>query len=620
MRVVLIDAFGQVSAKERRLWEEFELSCRKALAAIDIGEIRVDIIDKQEVKRFIYVNDDLECGTKGLTEFDKVDLFLVGCESELFPWEKRGKAIYVLLKMCFFTKKPVFGSSGLAHFFAVVLASRGLDFKPLNGKQGSMLRDFDAHKFAAMVQCARRDVFLDDQTGDLFHYDFRRKIWIPYTSIGLRKKSRQYDIIHKHHAKLFEPKNKIYLGKSNETVCRTTSIFVTNSLLKDLPREFRVRSQPSWMLDARANLKSKHSYQVVGENATNPLIVKKDKIVVAHFDISSEYPETQQLLANFAVGIVEDLKQHGNLDLRSNVYLTVQSQTAKAEDGIPPAKPAQVTRVAKSELKTKALGVPKAACLFSQSTRKQHSVLRKNRSLEELKNSERPVSAFARASNFAQNANLHFIDAKKKPKRTSRQSQETNTREVERHNRPASAPKKMVRRASAAELLSAALKQKSKAPLFDHERYLPLEDILSNPLTPTHFLRAFSAKPDLYLAAHGGVVGVQTKSKSQKMQTKPNISKSPTKVPRIRIGETPIYGPTIRVDGPFETRYEEERRLYLEGKKKWVARKVFNPFVARKTMVEREEEIARKNLPQSHLSKPAALHKFREESKHVWMC
>lgn len=654
MLIVLIDAFEEGKAEERRQFAAFENACRDAIDASGAGNVQVRVVPSGEIKKFIYNSDVQECsGTSGLKAFDRTDVFLIGCSANLLPWETAGQDLYILLKMCFFTKKCVFGAGGVAQFLGFLCAARGLDINPINGREGGSIDDINAHDMAARVEYPRRDVILDCASGDLYMLEHRKNRWVPYCSVGCRKKSRQHSAVRKHFVKVVDPSPSLYLSKSDETRCQVVKRHVQHPLFKNFDHlEFIVRNRPSWVLDPNVLRRAKHRPEILAENVLSPLVVQYYNFFAAQFDVSHEYPATITMLSNFMNYIARRMQHHGHLDLPSRVYLTFQSQTAKAEERInhnvvsrQQSKTKQAAPLKRSKSSIEMHSRTKAAqatdCVFLKQERAQPSLSRSKLNLEERKKAThgcvRPQSAMSRKTNYAENSHLQELlqregntgllaDSEQAERlRMTRQSRGQAVSFPTKLTRPRSAPNHTIRRASPQELAATLMSRIPPTHLYDRERHLPLEDLLQNGLTSTHTLRTLEAHSELAYPIgtnHANKSSPRKGNQLENHQTK-DIAKG-HKVPRLNIGQDPLPGGTINAQGPYKSKYDRERIDFLEGKRKWLHQKNggFNHHIGHATRVQREDATKRGHVPQRdephNTYRPVAHHRFREEAKKAW--
>ncbi|GBG27831.1 Hypothetical Protein FCC1311_040542 [Hondaea fermentalgiana] len=300
MLIVIVDAFDDEKAEDRRQFAAFERSCRAAIAVSGAGDPQIRVVQRKEIAQYTYSEADTAGSTSGLKAFDRVDIFLIAASARLLPWEEASQDLYLLLKMCFFTKKCVFGAGSVAQFLAFLCTGRGIDVHPVNGREGGSLGDLDAHEMAARVVFPRKDVLLDCESGDLFMYQHRRHRWAPFCAVGSKKKSRQRKATRRHQARVTAPSSHVYLSKSDETLCRVVNQHSRHPVFRGLNAlDHVVRNRPSWMLDGRALRRAKHRPEILAESALAPLVLQYYNFVATHFDVSAEYAAAALMLRNY---------------------------------------------------------------------------------------------------------------------------------------------------------------------------------------------------------------------------------------------------------------------------------------------------------------------------------
>ncbi|CAK9021285.1 Uncharacterized protein SCF082_LOCUS15275 [Durusdinium trenchii] len=667
MRVVVVDAFG-CKAEDRALWREFRGATTKAVRDVDLGGVKIEVVRLAEVRRLVYDEADPKCGTEGMRELDRVDMFCIGCQPNLFPWEEAGRDLAVLLRMCFVTSKVVFGSGALGHFLGYLCCTRGLHLLPVNGPAGSELSSLDAHAMAAKVRDPQRDVFLDCATGDTYMFKARKGRWVPYTNVGSKLKSGKEPRVTRHVARVAKPLVGTYFSKSNETICFAEGRTANHWLLRGIEEvEFVVRSQSKWMLDADSNLRSKHQYETILRDRAAPLLVRCRNFVAAHFDISARYPQTLMILQNFVRKEMRRIQQRGSVDRKGAVYLNFQTQLAETTEDSQAVARSVESRLTQ-DARTRAEAAHASECVFLQNRSKEYKVVRSNKDVAKLRAKQPVKSTRKRQSNFAANDGCDFKTENSLAEQALRlrKVKETRARGMvfcKPRMRPCSAPMHKVHSASTGDLRLAYLRQDSKEPVFDATDHRHGE-LTSNPLATTHNFRTFKANPALARAKSATTLRPQTAASSSKQREKlaqsRHVAKQQRAKPRLTSKEEAKLR-TIRADGPFKSQFDLERAEYFENKSKWLSQQVFSSFVGPATLDQRTRGIlsplsptggddeddddddddagTNSNVPGSPSSKktsaaaqslaqaralenpylPVSSHKFREESSRVWM-
>ena len=621
-----MDAFT-AKMEDRQLFREFHRSVKAALKTVDIGEMCVET--SSDLTSYLLSTG----GTIALKKYDATDMVFVGAASGLLPWEFEARHLNEFLKMCFVTKKPVFGCSSVAQFFAFYCVTTGIEIRPLNGPKGSSLEYMNAGNYAQQVRCHDKDVFLDNVNGDLYCFNKKIDAWAPHTNIGFRKRGAT-----KQMSRFKQSKHVV--GKANEMVCRITSEQTNHWLFKNInDRDMLLRSRPTWVLDCQSNNRSSNRYTVLGEGNSGPLIIEYDNTICIHADLANKYPETIKLIGNFVKYTVSKITHHNYIDFDSKVYVSYISQTKQGLGNVNEGR----TNTDVNLTKVESIVVKRAAgsdCTFNAAVPSRFSLARpKKESLQQNRQEFRePKTAYIRMTNFSNSVPLK-VKAMQRDQKMISVSDVVYGDKFTIRNTLGISPGKSDTYSKTPESKSIFKRDESSAVAKEALR------ILKTNFVPTHNLRIYPA------AGNAWTGRVRVSNKPPKLEEKSKYEEPTNEVARYDVNAVKVIGSSrspftnyrefharemqyncnpsafksIHVHDPYTCEFDREREGYLEGKKSWVSKsQSFNNYVGVATKSKREEAhdqtlATGEEFAQLHI--PVLQHQFRDEAKNTdaWM-
>mmetsp|Transcript_24583 Transcript_24583/g.39993 ORF Transcript_24583/g.39993 Transcript_24583/m.39993 type:complete len:692 (-) Transcript_24583:1705-3780(-) len=667
MRLLIVDAFSSRS-EERRLFAEFDRAVQQSVRSMGLGNVKIEQANVAGLGPWVYNQYDQACGTDGLKRFDKLDMIFIGADPDLLPWDDTVKKLLSLLRMCFVANKVVFGSSSIAHLLAYLCATTGIDAVPINGMEGTSIEVTDMNALAKYVKSPKRDVMFDNASGDMLKLDPEQRAWVPLTSVGFKKKSQQKQTARKNVVVAVPPQNPLYLSFSNEAVCRITTRHVNHWAFKNIDcREFVVRSRPTWMLNGAANLRSTRPYGVLAESTFAPLAIMYENMLCVHFDISSKYPCTVQILGNFVRTMVNKIRQRGYVDQSSKLYISflslssISSQQSHEHDTKPRSEDTARKRkdiTLPSDRSAAPQGHEVASprmCAFVDVRRQEPTIVRSKTSLykQKLNRRSRPQTAYVRKTNYYTVAETqNEINARdittgrrrrQRPLTAGGKSQaQKNEHLVPPRQKMKSISPRVVAHSTPEEIDKAAFNRIETTPVYDRGDRKQMTEmamkLTHHRLTSTHNLRVFrvtspnatacvrqrrrvafeeetteeekglNEEPSPDVSSLGESTGKNNK-KDKPTKQKKNVvvvQTSPKRRPyTAHQKKNDNQGSRLKYDnGPYFSAFDQECAWYLDQKKKWISKaNIYNPFVGRASIVDRTFETTRKMAESAHKSR-----------------
>lgn len=214
--------------------------------------------------------------------------------------------------MCLKTNKSLF-ASGIAFNILVYLSATNLNkwsFRILNGKkgEGSDLSK-ERNKLAFnLLDLESNDRFLDNVTGDMFHFNKDINELQSYTNCGLHNKKAAEDNkimgtkvqrnIYYEEIGINNEKN----SRNNEEIIKIRKEFSSNWVCdQDIPLKFVAQNSSKWRAHAFNFKNSQRTFHVVGEAEGSPVIIlfSNGNILGCQFEISFSYQTTVKFVKNF---------------------------------------------------------------------------------------------------------------------------------------------------------------------------------------------------------------------------------------------------------------------------------------------------------------------------------
>jgi len=191
------------------------------------------------------------------------------------------------------------------------------------------------------------DYFLDNVTGDLYHFQPESNEWSPLCNIGMHfsKTAQEVHTIGKYviQTPIYRPKKSIHnngqvaiLDENIETKCFLKKIFLTHWLFGNCDMEFVVSYRGRWEVHSFSFTNKEKTFEVLAESENGPLIIEYPRIIGVKFPINKRYKETYQMLKNFILKYASDIIATGkcqNMSILSYTSSTrIQINTYRFQD------------------------------------------------------------------------------------------------------------------------------------------------------------------------------------------------------------------------------------------------------------------------------------------------
>ncbi len=351
MRVLVVDAYG-ASAKGRAAWKSF---LRLVVAACDKQNIHVDMVTARYngLADYIYQPDSRFVDPLSVTRFDRLDLVFVGGSPTHLPWAPRVAQVLILCRMCFQTNKCLFATTFAAHMVAYLCSTGGEPgTRVINGGGKGSPRSELPH-FVVPPTILKKDLFFDNETGDLFQYESVEsragKItsgagsggeWIPYCHSGLRKRAKfLLSLPRKYKPK--EPAGKaathtLAPGTIFEAVLTVRNRYIQHWAFKGVSgRQFKVSRYNAMDIDEKTSGSAKQAFQVCADSGDGlvPEVIESGNLFGTQFECSLKYPDTAKLLDNFVAEKYRQMNRHAYLDRSSRFMLMTASKATPGMAG-----------------------------------------------------------------------------------------------------------------------------------------------------------------------------------------------------------------------------------------------------------------------------------------------
>lgn len=167
-------------------------------------------------------------------------------------------------------------------------------------------------------QIGNQDLFLDNVTGDLYHFSYETNEWAPLCNIGLHhnRTAQEYNTIGKYVIKtpIYRPKkaldnsgNTTLIDENNELKCYIKKIFLKHWLFQNCDTGFIVPCKGRWETHAFNFTNKEKTFEILAESDNGALVIEYPRIIGCKFLVNKRYKETYQLLSNFIVKYADDI-------------------------------------------------------------------------------------------------------------------------------------------------------------------------------------------------------------------------------------------------------------------------------------------------------------------------
>ena len=160
--------------------------------------------------------------------------------------------------------------------------------------------------------------FLDNATGDLYAFNFDSQEWVPKINVGIhhRRAAEAFDSIGKYVLKqpVYKPKPLVespitYVSKSDEELCTIKKIHLGHWAFTGMPSDFKIPFNSHWDVHHFNFINSLKTFTVLAETKHGPQIIHlAPNCIATQFTITKKYPDTVQLLKNFIVHKMREIK------------------------------------------------------------------------------------------------------------------------------------------------------------------------------------------------------------------------------------------------------------------------------------------------------------------------
>ncbi|RLN60134.1 hypothetical protein BBJ28_00021245 [Nothophytophthora sp. Chile5] len=341
MRVLIVNAYAVSSKRGRERFEQFRRHVTRVVRELQKTEItRVEIVEKHRssLDAFLYELHSEFADPHHITNFDQLDFVFVDGDASSSPWAPNMRKLALLAKMCMMTGKCFFGSGVGAALLAFVCSTGGEQLRVMNNEgKGSLIDTVQTIPPPSHVlrptgfvspRSEDNNVLLDIKTGDFFVFAEREHCWMPKGNTGLvlhssdgardygaRPNSARAGSKKAHASHISQP---LFLAKRGEQRCciRLEVAHQHAVMAATFPRlrELVLNCKSKWDLDEEIASTGGNKYRVLVDSSRGPMLVEFGNCLGAHFELSSEYPETLSLLRNFTLAKYDELKVHAHID------------------------------------------------------------------------------------------------------------------------------------------------------------------------------------------------------------------------------------------------------------------------------------------------------------------
>ena len=304
MRILVVDAFSKTSAGRKKA-SLFKAEVQKVFDNLKI-HVHLQMNRMNDLGDFIYEEDTAFSHPMGVTKFDRLDFIFIGGNPTLLPWAKCLRQVFILVKMCYLTNKCLFASSFASHMVANICCTGGEHINVINGKngRGGALSSIANTKFDKEFH--RSDMFFDNKSGDLYHFNPEKAQWLPFCHSGLRQRAKYAT----HLPRKYRPKEpfgkhaqpSVVPSLLHEVKLSIRTMEIQHWAFKGLKlREFLVPRQNLFDIDEKASGSARRKYFILADSDQTlvPQIIEAGNLFATQFSISSTYPETCQIMNNY---------------------------------------------------------------------------------------------------------------------------------------------------------------------------------------------------------------------------------------------------------------------------------------------------------------------------------
>ena len=193
MIILLVDSYGNDASIPCNFNYFYDLICSHILNSSHLIEV---INPKLWRRRYDELSDiifdwDFDSLNDQSNEkaklFDNIDLIFISGTLDISPWDDRFIQTITLLRMADITSKPVitWGDGTLASIYTCM--TTGMHVQLLNPPIGNELKELAQFPTFTKSKTNLSGTWLDNETGDLYKYNPKMKLWIPVCNVGFHR-------------------------------------------------------------------------------------------------------------------------------------------------------------------------------------------------------------------------------------------------------------------------------------------------------------------------------------------------------------------------------------------------------------------------------------------------
>ncbi|CAD7942148.1 unnamed protein product [Amoebophrya sp. A120] len=309
MRVLIVDGFTK-SRRGREAFNDFKYTITKALEGPYykyLTAVALAVRNYRQLDEFLFDmggNGDSSC----LKAFQNLDMIFIGCdEPALVPWGEAVKGVRLLLRQCIQYGTPTFATGFASHLIPYLVQLRGEHIRVINGcGLGGSYNEISALPAKVKKSALPPDTFLDAENGDIY----QRKEYCDFKHVGnvgvYNPKLKQGRNVYKTRPSTVPGDDPVAARRDECVVELSSTRYANHWILRDLPKRFVGTTSALWMVHDKISQRMQ-SFLVSRPNSLPQLIGLDQTIFGCQFGISRKYPETMQLLLNFATHYCEEM-------------------------------------------------------------------------------------------------------------------------------------------------------------------------------------------------------------------------------------------------------------------------------------------------------------------------
>ena len=341
MKVLVVDGFDS-SARGRSQFNDFFRGVKYAFRETCNAEVplasglphQFDVEPLDQLFKYVYAYERNEyTDPAAIALFDKVDCIFVDCDRRLMPWGKKTRALLLLLKTAFFTRKCVFAAGGAMQLVAFVLSTGGKRVRVLNGQSGGKRSDME--KFTVPSIVGPDDVYLDSESGDFYGLAEQDGLyqWVPQGNVGCHLhdttahlKMRKFGVKPSsprkrnfapppHKAVPMYPVKAIMAGEVKVRVERESLSHPAFRGFGENGSSFLTSCDNAWNVDLATNKRNAHQYKVLASSDRGPQVITYKDIWSCQFHVRQKFPCSYEIMKNYVAHIHKEICKRGKIGI-----------------------------------------------------------------------------------------------------------------------------------------------------------------------------------------------------------------------------------------------------------------------------------------------------------------